>query len=117
MAVTLRHKDLTIEVFDDSTFSQIPDSPTSCDKVYQPDKDKDYKPVSQHAIVVYSNKIKIASAILLAFASAISVASDSVLIDDDNLITRCCNTVFSILFYYPYFYGWCIRTNHISFGV
>lgn len=96
MAVTLRYKDLTIEVFDDPAFSPTPDSPTSYDKVYQLDKEKDYKPVSQHAIVVYSDNIKIASAILLAVAGATSVTSDSVLIDDDDLITRCCNTVFSL---------------------
>jgi hypothetical protein len=70
MTVTLQHKDLTIEVFDDSAFSQTPDSPTSYNKVYQPHKNKTYKPVSQHAIIVYHDNVQIASAILLAVAGA-----------------------------------------------
>ena len=96
MAVTLRHKDFTIEVFDDPAFNQTSGSPASYGKIYQPDKHKDYRPISQHAIIVYHEDVKIASAILLAVAGATSVTADSVLIDGDNLIARCCNTVFSL---------------------
>jgi hypothetical protein len=96
MTVTLQHKDLTIKVFDDSAFSNNPDSPTKYDKIYQSESEKNYKPVSQTAIVVYKDNVKIASAILLVIAGATSVSKDSVLIDKDNLITRCCNTVFSL---------------------
>jgi hypothetical protein len=96
MTVTFRHKDLTIEVFDDSAFTNSPDSPTSYDKVYHPDSDKEYRSVSQTAIIVYRGNTKITSAILLAVAGATSVTTDSAIIDNDNLITRCCNTVFSL---------------------
>jgi hypothetical protein len=96
MSVTLQHNDLTIEVFDDASFNQSPDSSTHYDKVYRPGKDKEYKPASQHAIVVYKDNIKLASAILLASAGATSVTEDSVIIVDNNIITRCCNTVFSL---------------------
>lgn len=96
MAVILEYKDYTIKVFDDAAFDDTPGSPTTYDKVYQPDKDKEYKPISKHAIVIYRNDIIVASAMLLAVAGATSVTSDAVLIDHDNLITRCCNTVFSL---------------------
>jgi len=50
MTVTLQHIDLTIELFDDSVFNQTAYSPTSYDKVIQADKDKQFSPISQHAI-------------------------------------------------------------------
>lgn len=96
MIVILQYKDFTIEMFDDPSFNQTCDSPTSYDKIYQPGKDKAYNPVSQHAIIVYRDDVKMASAILLAVAGATGVTTDSVLIDGDNLIARCCNTVFSL---------------------
>lgn len=93
MKITLQHEDFTIEAFDDSSCIAS-DSPASYDKIYRPDKD--YEPVSQHAILVYHDGVKTASAILLAVAGATSVTSDSLLIDGDNLIARCCNTVFCL---------------------
>lgn len=96
MKIALQHKDFTIEVFDDLSFTQTSDSPTSYDNIYQPGKDKAYEPVSQHAIIIYHDNVKIASSILLAVAGATSITSDVVLIDGDNLITRCCNTVFCL---------------------
>lgn len=96
MAITLRHKDLTIEIFDDSAFSQAADSPTSYDKVIQAEKDKQYSPTSQHAIKLYKDDRIIKSAIILATGGGTGVHSDTVLIDNDNLIVRCCNKVFSL---------------------
>ena len=96
MKIAMQHKDFTIEVFDDPSFSQTSDSPTSYDKIYQPGKNKNFVSVSQHAIIVYGPNAKITSAILRAIAGATSVTSDSVLFDGDNLITRCCNTVFCL---------------------
>ena len=96
MKFSLHHNGFTIEVMDDPLFTQTLDSPTSYDKIYQPDNNKDYNPVSQCAINVYYDNVKIASAILLVVAGATSVTSDSILIDGDNLITRCCNTVFCL---------------------
>ncbi|MBO9202791.1 MULTISPECIES: hypothetical protein [Niastella] len=96
MKTALQYKHLTIEVFDDSSFTQTSDSPTSYDKIYQSEKGKEFVPVSQHAIIVYSDHVKTTSAILLATAGATSVTPDSVLLDNDNLIARCCNTVFCL---------------------
>jgi hypothetical protein len=96
MTITLQYKEYRIEMFDDPSFDQTSNNQASYDKVYQPVKEKGYKPVSQHAIIVYHDNIKIESAILLAVAGATSVTSDSVFIDGDYLVTRCCNTVFSL---------------------
>jgi hypothetical protein len=96
MSVTLQHKEWLIEVFDDSSFTESPDSPTRYDKVYQHENHKEYSPISQHAIVVYHDNKKIASAILLASAGGTVVSEDAMLIEGDDLIARCCNMVFSL---------------------
>lgn len=96
MTVTLQHNDLTIELFDDSAFNQTTDSPTSYDKIIQADKDKEYSPTSQHAIKIYKESNFISSAIILATGGGTGVHSDTALIDDDNLIIRCCNKLFSL---------------------
>ena len=96
MTVTLQHNDLTIEIFDDTAFNQTVDSPTSYDTVIQFDKDKPYSPNSQHAIKIYKDNNLIRSAIILASGGGTGVHDDTALIDDDNIIIRCCNKVFSL---------------------
>jgi hypothetical protein len=96
MAITLRHKDFAIEVFDDSAYNQTEDSPTNYDKVLQADRDKPYSPTSQHAIKVYRDNNLISSAIILATGGGTGVHSDTALIDEDNLVIRCCNKLFSL---------------------
>ena len=96
MQVTLLHQDLRIEVFDDSAFFEAPDSPTHYDKVYQREEDKAYKPSSQHAIIVYQDEEKLASAILLGAAGATAVSEDAMLCGDMQLIIRCCNIVYGL---------------------
>src|SRR5690349_11455762 len=78
--ITLQHKDLTVEVFDDPLLNQTSNNSPLYDKIYQPDKDKDYRPVSQHAIIISRDNEKISSANLLGVAGATSATSDSVLI-------------------------------------
>lgn len=96
MTVNLQHNDLMIELSDDSAFNQTADSPSSYDKVIQADKDKQYAPTSQHAIKIYQGNIPICSAIILASGGGTCVHSDTALIDDGNLIIRCCNKLFSL---------------------
>lgn len=91
MKITLLHKQFTIEVFDDTA-----DNNSIYDKMYRPDNDTNYEPVSKHAIVVYQDGVQIASAILLTAAGATTVTEDSIIIDYDHLITRCGNTVFCL---------------------
>jgi hypothetical protein len=96
MTVTLRHNDLTIELFDDSAFNQTADSPTTYDKIIQTDKDKPYSPSSQHAIKIYQDNNTVASAIILASGGGTGVDNETALIDEDNLIVRCSNKLFSL---------------------
>jgi hypothetical protein len=96
MTVTLQHNDLTIELSDDSAFNQTTDSPTSYDKVIQADKDVQYSPTSQHAIKIFKHNNFISSGIILATGGGTGVHSDTALIDDNNLIIRCCNKLFSL---------------------
>lgn len=96
MLLTLAHKDLTIEIYDDSAFTRTPDSPTVYDKVLQADQDLRYVPNAQHAVKVYHEKTLISSAILLASGGGTGVLSDSALVDGDDLIIRCCNKLFSL---------------------
>lgn len=96
MPITLQYKDLTIELSDDSAFNQTSDSSAKYNKVVQVDKDKEYSPSSQHAIKVFRDNNLINSGIILASGGGTGVGSDTGLIDDDNLIIRCCNKVFSL---------------------
>ena len=96
MKITFQYDNYTIEVFDDFSFSQNPDSGTQYEKIYEPEIDKEFKPSSQHAIVVYNGEKQVSSAILLASAGATSVTHDSALIDNRSLIVRCCNVIFCL---------------------
>lgn len=96
MSTILQHKDLTIQLFNDSAFTQSADSPTLYDKVIQVEKDKAYSPNSQHSIKVYKDNNLITSAIILASGGGTGVHTDSALIDNNSLIIRCCNKLFSL---------------------
>ena len=96
MTTTLSHNDLIIELFDDASFIQTKDSPTKYNKVIQANSDKQYSPMSQHAIKIYQNNNLIDSAIILATGGGTSILSDAALIDDNNLVIRCCNKLFSL---------------------
>jgi hypothetical protein len=96
MTLTSQHNDLTIEVFDDAAFTIGLDSPTSYDKIIQADEDKPYSATSQHAIIIYKDNSPIMTAIILASGGGTGVHSDTALIDEGNLIIRCCNKVFSL---------------------
>lgn len=96
MAVLLQHKELTVEVFDDTAFTSTADSPTFYDKIIQVEKDEPYSPNSQHAIKVHKNDCLVNTAIILASGGGTGVHEDTALIDQGNLIIRCCNKLFSL---------------------
>ncbi|MDI9364200.1 MAG: hypothetical protein QM541_04555 [Flavobacterium sp.] len=96
MAVTLENNDIIIEIFDDPAFSQQGIYVSTYNRIIQIDKDKPYSPISQHAIKVYRDNTLIDSAIILASGGGTSIYEDSVLLDDNNLIIRCCNKLFSL---------------------
>jgi hypothetical protein len=96
MTVILQHKNLTIELFDDPTLNQSANSPISYNKIIQANDDKGYTPSSQHAINIYESDIFFTSAIILASRGGTGILDDSALIDEDNLIIRCSNKLFSL---------------------
>lgn len=96
MPIFLHHNELTVEVFDDTAFTQPVDNSTSYDIVIQAEKDKPYSPNSQHAIKVYKDGRVIKTAIILASGGGTGVHEDTALFDQGNLIIRCCNKLFSL---------------------
>jgi len=96
MSVILQHKNFKIELYDDPTFIESIDNQTSYDKIIQADDDKPYIPSSRHAIKIYEDDKLFVSAIILTSSGGTGVHDDSALIDEDNLIIRCSNKVFSL---------------------
>lgn len=92
MQVTLDYEAYTVELFDE----ELREQQEMYNHIYRPEKNSGYDPVSQTGVIVYREGVKISTALLQATAGATSVTSDSVFITVDKLITRCCNTVFSL---------------------
>jgi len=97
MTVTLQHNDLTIELFDDSSYvvNSI-DSPTQYDIIYNGDNYDDLDFPTRHAIKVFESQQLIKSAILLGAGGATGISSDAAFVDNENLIIRCSNQVFNL---------------------
>lgn len=97
MIVTLQHNDFTIELFDDSSYvvNSI-DSPTQYDVVYNGDNYDGQDFPAKHAIKVFKGRQHIKSAILLGAGGATGISSDAAFVDNENLIIRCSNQVFSL---------------------
>jgi hypothetical protein len=96
MRICLKHDSFDIEIFDDSAFNPNPDSPTSYDRIYWQEKDKLYSPSSKHAVEVYQDTERIASAILLGTAGGTGVSEDSFIVDSNDLIVRCSDMLYSL---------------------
>lgn len=91
MSVTLEHKTYQIELKDAITVADA-----AIDAVYEPDADKQFKPSARTLITVFENELKKAAVLLQAAGGATGVSEDSILIIGDQLITRCCNYLFSL---------------------
>ena len=97
MMVNLKHNDLTIEFFDDSSYVvNTIDSPTQYDVIYNTDNFADHDFPTKHAIKVFKGGQLIKSAILLGAGGATSINSEAALVDSENLVIRCSNQVFSL---------------------
>jgi len=97
MTVTLQHNDLTIELFDDPSYViNSADSPTNYDLVYNGDNYNGHDFPTRHAIRIFRSGELIKSVILLGAGGATGVSSDTALIDNENLIIRCSNQLFSL---------------------
>ena len=90
------YKEYQIEIINDETYTEgSADNTNHYDLVYKDPADDVYIPSSKHGVKVYRDGIY-KSAILLAAGGGTGVYADSAIIDNDNLITRCCNKVFSL---------------------
>jgi len=91
MSVTLEHETYHIELKDAITVTDA-----AIDAVYEPDADKPFRPSSCTIVTVFENEHKKAAVLLQAAGGATSVSDDSILIIGNQLITRCCNYLFSL---------------------
>lgn len=89
-------KEYKIEIINEEDYiAGSADNRFKYDLIYQHRDDEEYEPISKHGIKVYKDGL-FKSAIVLAIGGATGVNSDSAIIDDENLVIRCCNKVFSL---------------------
>ena len=94
--IPFQFKNLTIEVFDDSTYSYgSTDNKFYYLKYYFGDGGQKY-PVSRHGIKIFDNHNEINSCIIIGSAGATGIHKNSALIDNDKLILCCCDTLFCL---------------------
>lgn len=96
MPLKIEYKELVITLADIQDLPDPEKGPSGFDQALIHEKDQPYTPVSQIAITVYKNNQKISSVLLSAAGGATRVSTDSVLIDENQLITRCCNKMFCL---------------------
>lgn len=94
--ILLQFKNLTIEIFDDSTYSYgSTDNKFNYLKHYFGDGGEEY-PVSKHAVKIFDNDKEINSCIVIGSAGATGIHKNSALIDNDKLIICCRDTIFCL---------------------
>lgn len=71
------------------------DNKFNYDLIYRHSEDPIYAPTSKHGIKIYKEGLY-KSAIVWATGGATGVASDSAIIDEENLLLCCCNKVFCL---------------------
>ena len=91
MSVTLEHETYKIELKDAITAPEA-----VMDAVYEPEADKQFKPSTRTLVTVFENEQTKATVLLQAASGATSVSDDSTLTIGNQLITRCCNYLFSL---------------------
>ena len=91
-----QYTDLTIEVLDEPTYKfGSADNNFNYSKRHFGDGAKEY-PTSKHGIKIYRDDQIIESCIIIGSGGATGVYQNSSLIDNDRLLIRCCDTVFSL---------------------
>jgi hypothetical protein len=96
MTVTLQYNDLTIELFNDSSYviGSI-DSPTQYDVIYNGDNYAEHDFPTRHAIK-FSKRAAYKKCNFIRSGGATGITSDAAFVDNNNLIIRCSNQVFSL---------------------
>jgi len=90
------YKDLIIEVLDEPTYKfGSADNNFVYSKAYFGDNAEQY-PTSKHGIKIYSDDKIIDSCIIIGSGGATGIHQNSSLLDSDQLLLCCCDTVFSL---------------------
>lgn len=95
MPIVIHDNNVSIEIFDDDSFDPSVEG-SVYDRIIQAEKDKPFTPNAQHALKVYQDGSLMTSAIILASGGATGIGKDAALIDQGNLVVRCCNKLFSL---------------------
>lgn len=91
-----QYKDLTIEVLDEPTYKfGSADNNFVYSKTYFGDNAEQY-PTSKHGIKIYRDDQMIDSCIIIGSGGATDVIQNSSLLDGDQLLLCCCDTVYSL---------------------
>ena len=91
-----QYEDLTIEVFDEPTYKYgSADNNFNYSKHYFGAKGENY-PTSKHGIKMFRDDFIVNSCIIIASGGATGVYQNSSLVDNDQLVICCCNTVFCL---------------------
>lgn len=90
------YKDLRIEVFNEPTyeFGSV-DNNFNYTKIFFSDDGQEY-PTSKHGIKIYSDNQIITSCLLIGSGGTTGVYQNSSLIDNNELLICCCDTIFCI---------------------
>ena len=91
-----QYKDLTIEVLDEPTYKYgSADNNFNYSKHYFGEGGQEY-PTSQHGIKIFQDDSIIDNCVIIASGGATSVNQNSSLVDNDQLLICCCDTVFCL---------------------
>jgi hypothetical protein len=91
-----QYKDLTIEVLDEPTYDYgSTDNNFNYSKPYF-GEDAEVHPVSKHGVKIYRNDRIIDSCIIIGAGGATGINKNSTLLDNDQLLICCCDTVFCL---------------------
>lgn len=91
-----QYKDLTIEVVDEPTYTHgSADNNFNYSKQYFGDGARNY-PASKHGVKVFQNEEKVSSCIITGSGGSTGIHQNSSLVDNDQLLICCCNTIFCL---------------------
>jgi hypothetical protein len=92
-----QYKNLTIEVLDEPTYKPgAANNNFIYSKHYFGDGGQDY-PVSKHGIKILQDNRVLESCIIIGSGGATGIHKNSTILDNDNLVVCCCNTVFCLI--------------------
>ncbi|EHQ28170.1 hypothetical protein [Mucilaginibacter paludis] len=91
-----RFQNYIVKIFNDPTFSvKSTDRNHSYRRCYF-SKDAYEYPTSKHGIKVFQNDIEINSCLIIGHGGATGINKNSTLVDDENLLICCCDSIFSL---------------------